>query len=128
MIQEFIPDIHTTILWYPWLIQPDIFTYIFTPLQRRTFMQKNTSIPQSGALIVPMTNDYLFRALLQRNNLVLKGLICALLHMKEADISSVIITNPIRLGDTIANKTFVLDINVILNQHHIINLECRSST
>ena len=86
-------------------------------------MQKNTSIPQSGALIVPMTNDYLFRALLQRNNLVLRGLICALLHMKEADISSVIITNPIRLGDSIDNKTFVLDINVILNQHHIINLE-----
>ena len=26
-------------------------------------MQKNTSIPQSGSLIVPMTNDYLFRAL-----------------------------------------------------------------
>ena len=86
-------------------------------------MQKNTSIPQSGALIVPMTNDYLFRALLQRNNHVLKGLICALLHMKEADISSVIITNPIRLGDFIDNKTFILDINVILNQHHIINLE-----
>ena len=86
-------------------------------------MLKNTSIPQSGALIVPMTNDYLFRALLQRNNLVLKGLICALLHMKEADISSVIITNPIRLGDSIDNKTFVLDINVILNRHHIINLE-----
>ena len=86
-------------------------------------MQKNTSIPQSGALIVPMTNDYLFRALLQWNNLVLKGLICALLHMDEADISSVIITNPIRLGDSIDNKTFVLDINVILNQHHIINLE-----
>ena len=86
-------------------------------------MQKNTSIPQSGALIVPMTNDYLFRALLQRNNLVLKGLICALLHMEETDISSVIITNPIRLGDSIDNKTFVLDINVILNQHHNINLE-----
>ena len=81
------------------------------------------NIPQSGALFVPMTNDYLFRALLQRNNLVLKGLICALLHMEESDISSVIITNPIRLGDTIDNKTFVLDINVILNQHHIINLE-----
>ena len=101
-------------------------------------MQKNTSIhslsshsisansiniPQSGALIVPMTNDYLFRALLQRNNHVLKGLICVLLHIEESDISSVIITNPIRLGDSIDNKTFVLDINVILNQHHIINLE-----
>ena len=86
-------------------------------------MPKNTSIPQSGALLVPMTNDYLFRALLQRSNLVLKGLICALLHMEEADISSVIITNPIRLGDSIDNKTFVLDINVIMNQYHIINLE-----
>ena len=43
--------------------------------------------------------------------------------MEEADISSVIITNPIRLGDSINNKTFVLDINVIMNQHHIINLE-----
>ena len=46
-----------------------------------------------------------------------------MLHMEETDISSVIITNPIRLGDSIDNKTFVLDINVILNQHHIINLE-----
>lgn len=45
------------------------------------------------------------------------------MHMKGADISLVIITNPIRLGDSIDNKTFVLDINVILNQHHIINLE-----
>ena len=38
------------------------------------------------------------------------------MHMKGADISLVIITNPIRLGDSIDNKTFVLDINVILNQ------------
>ncbi|HCG87218.1 MAG TPA: hypothetical protein DEW33_12175 [Lachnospiraceae bacterium] len=114
------------------------FHLYLNSLQRRIFMQKNTSIdslsprsistnsmniPKNGALLVPMTNDYLFRALLQQNNLVLKGLICALLHMEEADISSVIITNPIRLGDSIDNKTFVLDINVIMNQHHIINLE-----
>ena len=69
-----------------------------------------------------MTNDYLFWALSQRNNLVLKGLICALLHTGKTDIS-VVITNPINLGDTIDNKTFVPDINVILNQYHIINLE-----
>ena len=30
---------------------------------------------------------------------------------------------PFRLGDSIDNKTFVLDINIILNRHHIINLE-----
>ena len=92
-------------------------------LSPRSISTNSMNIPKNGALLVPMTNDYLFRALLQQNNLVLKGLICALLHMEEADISSVIITNPIRLGDFIDNKTFVLDINVIMNQHHIINLE-----
>ena len=92
-------------------------------LSPRSISTNSMNIPKNGALLVPMTNDYLFRALLQQNNLVLKGLICALLHMEEADISSVIITNPIRLGDSIDNKTFVLDINVIMNQHHIINLE-----
>ena len=92
-------------------------------LSPRSISTNSMNIPKNGALLVPMTNDYLFRALLQQNNLVLKGLICALLHMEEADISSVIITNPMRLGDSIDNKTFVLDINVIMNQHHIINLE-----
>ena len=92
-------------------------------LSPRSISTNSMNLPKNGALLVPLTNDYLFRALLQQNNLVLKGLICALLHMEEADISSVIITNPIRLGDSIDNKTFVLDINVILNQHHIINLE-----
>ena len=92
-------------------------------LSPRSISTNSMNIPKNGALLVPMTNDYLFRALLQQNNLVLKGLICALLHMEEADISSVIITNPIRLDDSIDNKTFVLDINVIMNQHHIINLE-----
>ena len=92
-------------------------------LSPRSISTNSMNIPKNGTLLVPMTNDYLFRALLQQNNLVLKGLICALLHMEEADISSVIITNPIRLGDSIDNKTFVLDINVIMNQHHIINLE-----
>lgn len=92
-------------------------------LSPRSISTNSMNLPKNGALLVPLTNDYLFRALLQQNNLVLKGLICALLHMEEADISSVIITNPIRLGDSIDNKTFVLDINVIMNQHHIINLE-----
>ena len=92
-------------------------------LSSNSTSQDSIRIPQSGALFVPMTNDYLFRALLQKNNLVLKGLICALLHMKEEEISSVIITNPIRLGDTIDTKTFVLDINVVMNQYHVINLE-----
>lgn len=54
-----------------------------------------------GPIDIPMTNDYLFRALLQRNNKVLKALICSLLHLEVSDVQSVVITNPIELGETI---------------------------
>lgn len=80
-------------------------------------------VPQSGMLPVSMKNDYLFRALLQQNNNVLKGLICALLHMDEADITSVAIINPIRLGEAIDDKDYIMDIHVIVNGNHIINIE-----
>ena len=77
----------------------------------------------TGPLEIPMTNDYLFRALMQRNNHVLKGLICSLLHMSPEDIASAVITNPIELGDVIDQKTFMLDIKVFLNASTLINLE-----
>ena len=76
-----------------------------------------------GHIPYGMTNDYMFRAVLQSNNKVLKGLICALLHLTEKDIFSVEITNPVVLGETVENKEFRLDINVILNNHTLINLE-----
>lgn len=77
----------------------------------------------SGPVTIRMSNDYLFRALLQRNNKVLKGLICSLLHLNAAQVQSVVITNPIELGDTINSKNFFLDIKVLLNDNTIINLE-----
>ncbi len=77
----------------------------------------------TGPLIIPMTNDYLFRALLQRSNTVLKGLICSLLHLTMEEILSVTIANPIELGKTIDDKTFILDVKVLMNSHTIINLE-----
>lgn len=64
----------------------------------------STAIPQNGPLLIPMTNDYLFRALLQRNNNVLKGLISSLLHLDPSEVSSVVITNPIELGNAIDEK------------------------
>ena len=39
-----------------------------------------------GPVTIPMTNDYLFRALLQRNNKVLKALICSLLHLNISEV------------------------------------------
>lgn len=36
-----------------------------------------------------MTNDYMFRAVLQSDNKVLRGLICSLLHLAESEVSAV---------------------------------------
>ncbi len=81
------------------------------------------SIPSSGPLPIPMTNDYLFRALLQRNNKVLKGLVCSLLHLAQDQVCTVEITNPIELGASITDKTFILDIRVLLNDRAVLDLE-----
>ncbi len=98
------------------------------------FKQSNTTIsaessfgtqsfPTSGPIGFTMTNDFLFRALLQKNNHVLKGLIGALLHMDVDTIVSATIENPIELGDSFDDKTFILDVKVLLNDEKIIDLE-----
>lgn len=50
-------------------------------------------------------------------------MICALLHLEKEEVVSIEITNPIVLGETVKNKEFRLDINVVLNNHTLINLE-----
>lgn len=77
----------------------------------------------TGRIDYGMTNDYMFRAILQRNEKVLKGLICSLLHLKPEEITSVRITNPIEPGDNYDAKEFILDIVVLLNDTTLINLE-----
>ena len=77
----------------------------------------------TGALSYGLTNDYMFRALFQSSELARKGLIAAVLHRNPNEIRSVDIRNPIKLGDKIEDKEFVLDIEVLLNNNHIINLE-----
>lgn len=77
----------------------------------------------TGPIRYGMTNDCMFRAVLQCNNYVLKGLICSLLHLNPENVASVEITNPIKLGETADDKEFILDINVLMNNHAVINLE-----
>lgn len=69
-----------------------------------------------------MTNDYMFRAVLQKNQKVLAGLVGALLHLNPEELD-VEITNPIILGNSIGDKDFILDIQVIVNGHTKLNLE-----
>ena len=82
-------------------------------------------LPQnaSGAVAYGLTNDYLFRAVLQENPKVRIGLICSLLHLRTDEVHSVDIANPVELGSAIDAKDFVLDVKILLNNHTLLNLE-----
>ncbi|MDE7203511.1 MAG: Rpn family recombination-promoting nuclease/putative transposase [Lachnospiraceae bacterium] len=75
-----------------------------------------------GKIQYNMTNDYMFRAVLQKNKKVLAGLVGSLLHLDPEKLD-VEITNPIILGQAIGDKEFMLDIHVTVNGQMKLNLE-----
>ena len=77
----------------------------------------------TGKLDYTLTNDFLFKSLLQKNRKVLKALVASLMHLKMDEIISIEITNPIELGSSVTDKTFNLDIRLILNENTVVNLE-----
>lgn len=77
----------------------------------------------TGPIDYQMTNDYMFHSVLQQNCRVLKSLICSLLYLNPQDIKSIQILNPIIPGESIDMKSFILDINILLNDDTFINLE-----
>lgn len=77
----------------------------------------------TGRIRYTFMNDYMFRVILQRHKKVLICLICAVLKIKKEDVLDITILNPIKHGESIDDKTFILDINVLLNSNTIINLE-----
>ena len=70
-----------------------------------------------------MQNDYMFHAVLQKNEEVLRNLLATLLEMDEADIVDCHLENPIELGKEIEGKECILDVKLILNHANIINIE-----
>lgn len=86
-------------------------------------IQTKTLQNATGKIDYPLTNDYMFRAVLQKNTRVLKGLSAALLHLRAEDILSADILNSIELGESLNARTFVLDVKVLLNNSIVINLE-----
>jgi len=76
-----------------------------------------------GEIPYSLTNDYMFKVVLGNCPLALKGLICALLHMKPEDVLSVDVMNPITPGDSVDTKDMVLDLKICLNDSTLINLE-----
>ena len=77
----------------------------------------------TGKIDFPFTNDFVFRAILQRNKRVLTALICAILHIPKEHVKDIIITNPIELGLAPVQKEFILDIRVLFNNEQLIDLE-----
>lgn len=77
----------------------------------------------TGNIPIRMTNDYLFKALLQESERTRKAIICSIMHYDPKSVTDVLIKNPIVLGDTIDEKDIILDVNVCLNGGVMIDLE-----
>ena len=77
----------------------------------------------SGKLPYKLTNDYLFRAVFQARPKALEGLCRSVLHLSMDDTISVTLQNPIELGKKIDDKEFILDLAVLINDSHFLNLE-----
>ncbi len=77
----------------------------------------------TGRLPYNMTNDYMFRIVLQRDKETLIGLICSVLHLTRDEILDVKIENPITPGEAIDEKEYQLDLYVSLKNNTYVNLE-----
>ncbi len=95
----------------------------YTPVAHYPLIKSDGWKNLTGDLPVKMTNDYLFRALLQSDNEVLKAILASVLHMDVDEIKSAEITKEFLLGEEIGDKEFILDVNVVLNDKVITDLE-----
>lgn len=81
----------------------------------------------TGKLDFGLTNDYMFRVIMQENEKVLRGLIASLLGLSGEEIISVELRNPIILGDAIGEKETIMDLRTILNRERLLNIEMQVS-
>ena len=77
----------------------------------------------TGPIRYGMTNDYMFRVVLQSCKPALKGLICSILQLKEDEVIDVLILNPINPGEGISDKETRMDVRVLLNNNTTLDLE-----
>lgn len=90
--------------------------------------QMKTFKNATGKIDYTLMNDCMFHIVMQSNENVLKGLVCALLHLNPDNVKSVTLLNPLELSEEIRNKDFILDIKVLLDCKTIINIELQVRT
>ena len=91
---------------------------------------KKSSSFQSAKGPIPynMTNDYVFRIVLQQDLDARNGLIGSLLHMKPEEILHTTVLNPIDPGKSVRDKEIRMDVRVELMDHAFIDLEMQTTT
>ncbi len=87
-------------------------------LQHCTSLQDAT-----GEVEFRLTNDCMFHVVFQKNPKALLGLCASLLHMHPEEIRSVEVLNPFEFKTMPTDKTFILDLKVMLNDDSLINFE-----
>jgi len=87
-------------------------------LQHCTSLQDAT-----GEVEFRLTNDCMFHVVFQKNPKALLGLCASLLHKSPEEIHSVEVLNPFEFKTMPTDKTFVLDLKVMLNDNSILNFE-----
>ena len=87
-------------------------------------LQTCTSLQDAtGEVEFRLTNDCMFHVVFQKNPKALLGLCASLLHMHPEEIRSVEVLNPFEFKTMPTDKTFILDLKVMLNDNSIINFE-----
>lgn len=88
-------------------------------------MQENyyEYLKATGDLEFNMTNDYMFRMVLQRDEETLTNLICSVLNLPRESVTKAHIENPVEIGADVKSKEYQLDIHVLLNDNTYINME-----
>ena len=77
----------------------------------------------TGPIPYPLTNDYMFHMVFQNAQDVLKGLLATLLEIPPEEIVTLDLLNPIVPGETVDEKTIVLDLCMELNSRKVIDIE-----
>ena len=85
--------------------------------------EKYHYLSATGKLHYNMTNDYMFRMVLQRDKQTLINLISSVLNIPLDDIKDVSIENTVEPGQKIDDKEYQMDILVLLNDSTYLNIE-----
>ena len=96
-----------------------------TPLYEQAIKEKGGNLLKYDKF-VPLRNDYMFKAVMQKSPNVLKNLIAVMLEMPVGAITKCQLMNPIVIGEAINEKTIILDVRVEINETEIIDIEMQN--